>query len=301
MRNRLDLPVELEREIFEIAAKADIGTALRLAVVARRVQAWVEPIIYSQVVVAHAPDASQFQIQNTRTILAHRIRAQLHNSKNKKKDPLAHVPRFIRTIPLRSASFFARNVRRLYVGHLSEPELVTVLSACTGVAELGWCACTLSPPVAAALSALPLRRLAVDHTFAFDALPPAPLARLTHLDLAFHEVSYLPLLPPLQHLRALTHFSAAFGRAVPPPSWAAPVFDACPALRIVLFYSDQMYMEQISGLRPRHPDPRVVVMLPPVGDWTARWVHDAWPLAEEVVRERRTIAAAEKAAAALDL
>lgn len=37
---KLDLPTELEREIFEMAANADIGTALRLAVVARRVQTW---------------------------------------------------------------------------------------------------------------------------------------------------------------------------------------------------------------------------------------------------------------------
>jgi hypothetical protein len=38
--NKLDLPVELEREIFELAASTDVGTALRLAIVARRVQSW---------------------------------------------------------------------------------------------------------------------------------------------------------------------------------------------------------------------------------------------------------------------
>ncbi|KAJ7876503.1 hypothetical protein B0H14DRAFT_2568216 [Mycena olivaceomarginata] len=34
--HKVDLPVELEREIFELAASADVATALRLAVVARR-------------------------------------------------------------------------------------------------------------------------------------------------------------------------------------------------------------------------------------------------------------------------
>jgi hypothetical protein len=32
-------------------------------------------------------------------------------------------------------------------------------------------------------------------------------------------------------------------------------------------------------------------MQQPVGGWTARWVHDAWPVAENIVRERREIAA----------
>ncbi|KAJ7726695.1 hypothetical protein DFH07DRAFT_1066651 [Mycena maculata] len=242
-----------------MVAKADIGTALRLAVV-----------------VTHASETAQ--IQKTRAILAHHIRAwQPHhtNLKNKKKDPLAHVHRFIRTIPLSPVSFSSRHVCRLHIGHLSKPELVTVPGACTGVAELGWWACTLSSPVAASLAALPLRRLA------FDALPPPrpPLASHTSTSPSMRRPTS-PFTPPLQHLRALTHLSAAF---ILPTSWAAPVFAACPALRV------------ISGVTPH-----VVVMLPPVGDWTARWVHDALPLVEEVVRERRTIAAAEKAAAALD-
>ncbi|KAJ7726697.1 hypothetical protein DFH07DRAFT_970404 [Mycena maculata] len=204
------------------------------------------------------PDTAQFQIQNTRAILAHRIRAQLH------------VLRFVRTIPVSPRVL----LRLLHV-------LLTVLSTCTGVAELGWCACTLSPPIAAALVALP--SAASPSTTPSSSTPPhAPRPRLPR---GAH--------PPPCSLRSST---SAPSRTSPPPL-AGPIFDACPALRIVLFYSDQMYMEQIS---PRHPDPRVVVVLPPVGDWTARWVHDAWPFAEEVVRERRTIAAAEKAAAALD-
>ncbi|KAJ7108787.1 hypothetical protein C8R44DRAFT_986709 [Mycena epipterygia] len=297
---KLDLPVELEREIFEIAAKADVGTALRLALVARRVQAWIEPIIYSRVVVAHAPEAAAVT-RVPRITLAR----QISRAQKPRKAPKVHVPRFIRTIPFRPASFFERHVKRLDLGNLTEPELVTVLTTCTGILELGWWGSTLTAPVALAFGALSLHRLSVDHSFNFHfpGINVAPMfATITHLDITWIDHILPPRLPPLEKFTALTHFSATH-RLNPDNRWCDDVLEACPRLSVLLVFSDQMYYEQISGFRPRHADPRVVVMLPPVRDWTARWVHDAWPLAEGVVRERRNLAIAEKlekAASALD-
>ncbi|KAJ7735748.1 hypothetical protein B0H16DRAFT_1575280 [Mycena metata] len=292
--NRLDLPVELEREIFELAASTDVGTALRLATVARRVQAWVEPIIYSRVVVAHAPEVDRLT-QQSRAILAGRI-ARVNASKKTPKE--AQIPRFIRTIPLRPASFFSRHVKCLHVGNLTEPELVAALSACTGISELGWWAATVDPAVAAALHSLRLVRLSVDHSFDFARLTTSRFfSTLTHLDLVFHNSSLatLPTLPRLERFTALTHFSIAHNFILPPLAWCDDVFGACPRLKILLRFSDTLFYEELSGLRPRHANLRVVVMIQPVGSWTTRWVHDAWPLAEDVVRERHAHAAAERA------
>ncbi|KAJ7112772.1 hypothetical protein C8R43DRAFT_1040472 [Mycena crocata] len=298
MPRKLDLPVELEREIFELAAKADVRTALRLAIVARRVQVWVEPIIYSRVVVAHAPAAS-LQLSYAHDIQWERSA----RGRRSKKAPQIPVLRFIRTIPFRPASFFARHVKQLLLGNLTEPELVTVLSTCTGIAELGWWSSTATAPVMAALATLKIDRLSVDRSFDLlaAATPAAAMfANVTHLDITMEPDDYnMPALPPLQSFRSLTHFSMVFGRFLPasPENWLNEVLKARPSLNILVLFSDRIHNEQIAGLRPRNPDPRVVVMLPPVGEWTARWVHDAWPLAEEVVRERHKLAAAEKAAA----
>ncbi|KAJ7464979.1 hypothetical protein B0H11DRAFT_69018 [Mycena galericulata] len=307
-RSKLDLPVELEREIFEMAANADVGTALRLALVARRVQSWIEPIIYSRVVVAEAPNVAV----PPREVRALRGYRSLHKSKSKRAAPQVNVPRFIRTLPLRPASFFTHHVKRLHLGNLSEPHLLAVLAACTGATELGWWGSDLTAPVATALVRLPLTRLAVDQTFHFHFFLPGTcigtsigtaFARLTHLDLTFAGIAGLPALPPLDPFPALTHLSLSFMGLIPVslPTFVAPVFEprtGAPRIRILLILSETFYYDQLTGVRPRHPDPRVVVMLPPVGSWTASWVHDAWPLAEDVMRERRARVESDKAAAA---
>ncbi|KAJ7359736.1 hypothetical protein DFH08DRAFT_846859 [Mycena albidolilacea] len=292
--HKVDLPVELEREIFELVASTDVATALRLAVAARRVQVWVEPIIYSKVVVAHAPE-DRLQMQYARTVLWDRT-ARAQRSQKASNQP--KIPRFIRTIPFRPESFFARHVKSLQIGHLSELELVTVLSACTGISELGWWANVLTPLVIAALNLLTLRRLSVDPSFDFARLTTAPMfATITHLDICFHNYLGQQVLPPLVRFSTLTHFSVHHS-LVPSPTWCDDVLELCPRLKILLRFSDKLFFEELSGLRQRHADLRIVVMQQPVGVWTARWVHDAWPVAENIVRERRKIAAAERKATA---
>ncbi|KAJ6557837.1 hypothetical protein B0H19DRAFT_1148719 [Mycena capillaripes] len=294
--NRLDLPVELEREICELAASADVGTALRLATVARRVQAWVEPIIYSRVVVAHPPEVSA-QTQYSRSILRGRTaRAQI--SQRAPKQIQAH--RFIRTIPLRPASFFARHVKCLQVGNLSEPELLTVLSACTGISELAWWSSTVTTPLAAEIHFLTLRRLSIDPSFDFTRLnvTSSLFSTITHLDMCCPN-HYGVVSTPLERFPSLTHYSITHGTYAPPLTWCDDVLKACPRLKILLRLSDTIFYEELAGLRPRHPDLRVVVMVRPVGSWTAQWVHDSWDLAEDIVRERRALAAAERAAKAI--
>ncbi|KAJ6609053.1 hypothetical protein B0H10DRAFT_2065766 [Mycena sp. CBHHK59/15] len=305
--NAPDLPLELEREIFEMAAKADVRTALRLAVVARRVQTWIEPIIYSRVVVSRRPDLPSGALApvTSGSMSASRRLALSRAQRSPRKATPVQPPRFIRTLPLRPAAFFARHVKRLHVGNLSEQDLVAVLSACTGISELGWwmTKCNWDADVVKLLGSLPLQRLSIDYTFSLDNLGirSAPIFRtVTHLDMTFEDHYLPPRVGPLEAFTALTHVSNTFGRATPANvvSWCDDIIKGCPRLRILLILSDGIYLDQVAGFRPRHADPRVVVMLPPVRDWTSRWVHDSWPLAEDVFQERKKLAAAEKAAEA---
>ncbi|KAJ7634466.1 kinase-like domain-containing protein [Roridomyces roridus] len=293
--------IELERVIFELAAHSDILTALRLAVVARRVQDWIEPIIYSRVIVTRDREQSQ-DAQPTyeaRMSLSYRMNKSKKAPVLKKKE--APIPQFLRTLALRPAAFFAKHVQQLRVGRLADVELVAVLEACTGATELGWWACQLTDAVCTALARLPLTRLAVDHTFDFQFPQLAEsnvISRLTHLDVTFIDSSWNISLPSFEPFTALTHLSVAYGSQLPTTLVAFdPLLDPArrPRLQILLLLSETMYFDQLTGVRPRHPDPRVVVMTPPIGGaWSTRWVHDAWPLAEEYMRDRRALAKAER-------
>ncbi|KAF7326295.1 hypothetical protein MKEN_00482700 [Mycena kentingensis (nom. inval.)] len=283
-RNRVDLPVELERIVFESAARNDVGTALRLTRVAQRVKIWVEPILYSRVVVARANDPTivdrpEFQ----------RTKKQLAAAKAPKK---AAVLPFIRTIACRPAEFFAQHVKVLHVAHLTVLELRTVLSTCTGIVELSWRQCTISKAIIALLNPLKLTRLSVDATYSPIHFPSPKLAQIhsavTHLDLQFGS-----LVPNLHTLPALTHLCLA-SEAQQTQNWSATLFSQSPKLQIVLHLSTPAHWTTVMRRNQGQPlaDPRLVVMLPP--DAGSLPAHDLWPVTERIVRGRREIAAAEE-------
>lgn len=60
-----DLPTELEREIFETAARMRPGSALDLVLVARKVRTWIQPLIYEMVTLG-TDDTSLFRICRAR-------------------------------------------------------------------------------------------------------------------------------------------------------------------------------------------------------------------------------------------
>ncbi|KAJ7222832.1 hypothetical protein B0H12DRAFT_1151058 [Mycena haematopus] len=272
----MDLPPELQREIFETAARADMGTALSLAVVSSGVQAWVEPIIYARIVVARNPALPIARPTGGKFIDSLRL-------------------------SLRPRSFFARNVKSVLLGLLHPVELLLILSTCTGVTELGWWgARRIGPMVEAAMGALPLRRFAVDSTFLapFHNIPDhtaltSTLAYLTHFDLNLVRL-LLAGFPALTHFSLLypAHLSTSDTIKVNTSAWADPVLAAAPRLCVFLLFCDAVYYEELDGLRPRSTDLRVVVRTSPrEGEGGhrpgSRWFHDAWPLADEIVRDRK--------------
>ncbi|KAF8868800.1 hypothetical protein BD779DRAFT_1591568 [Infundibulicybe gibba] len=63
------LPPELERDIFELAARTHRGTAVNLTLVARRVQIWIERVIYEVVSLSDRNKCSSFlRTLNTRSV-----------------------------------------------------------------------------------------------------------------------------------------------------------------------------------------------------------------------------------------
>ncbi|KDR67513.1 hypothetical protein GALMADRAFT_258131 [Galerina marginata CBS 339.88] len=103
-KNGVVLPYDLERDIFELAARAFPGHAVKLCTISRYVQEWMERIIYETVVLDL---------------------------------PLFTTKLFLRTFYSRPTNFFARNVKRLYMTNfLAFPEAREIVAACAGLTDL---------------------------------------------------------------------------------------------------------------------------------------------------------------------
>ncbi|KAJ7049938.1 hypothetical protein C8F01DRAFT_1001456 [Mycena amicta] len=180
-----DLPYELEREIFELTARAYPEFAPQLALVCKYVQTWVEAVIYETIVVG-APNRTQ------------RL--------------------FLNTVAVRPPSFFGRTVRNLHIATgLSAHHAHRLLTICTSLSSLTcWSPLLISPNELYALldRSLYLRRLSIDASLLWapissaDAHHPSfahPLfAKLTHLEIVnppwWFGWSPLLALPRLTHL-----------------------------------------------------------------------------------------------------
>ncbi|KAF7315934.1 hypothetical protein MIND_00110200 [Mycena indigotica] len=172
-----DLPYELEREIFELTARAFPEFAPQLTLVCKYVQAWVEAVIYETIVLSFKHD------------------------------------RFLDTFSARPPSFFARTTRHLHIATgISHSQARKLLETCTSLTSLTcWSSLLTSiDELSALLSSFPyLRRLSIDASFLWNPVyPPAidhPLfSKLTHLEVVnppwWFDWTPLLALPPLTHL-----------------------------------------------------------------------------------------------------
>ncbi|PPQ65347.1 hypothetical protein CVT26_000062 [Gymnopilus dilepis] len=258
-----ELPTELQREIFVVAAKRNRGSALQLVLVAKRVHSWVQPTIY-EIVSLGSNDT--------------------------------HL--FLRTINSLPAEFFAFHVKKLCLSvSVSARNAAKIVSVCKGVTDLAFWVDYLgvqgfrAEAITSSISALPLRRLSIEFKH-FLSLFPDPNTRhvwddsLTHLDLIFWTHETAPVIPPLPKLSILTHLALRLSHNQPSDDSLHAILSACRSLRVLVIFDDPETSEETAW----SADPRVVFMPYPqniVGEWEAQARDDdnnVWTRAEELVR-----------------
>ncbi|KAJ7213079.1 hypothetical protein GGX14DRAFT_696956 [Mycena pura] len=185
-RSLAGLPYELERDIFELTARAHPGSAPQLALVCGYVQTWVEAVMYETIVLGQ---------------------------------PSAKQTLFWRTFAARPPAFFAKNIRALHLATgVSDPRVGALLAVCTDLAAL---TCWAANPLATREALLdrlsgpgpmsPLRHLSINAATLWpraDNLTHRLFARLTHLELVNPPAwfDWAPLLAP-GALPRLTHLA----------------------------------------------------------------------------------------------
>ncbi|TFK38029.1 hypothetical protein BDQ12DRAFT_723782 [Crucibulum laeve] len=260
-----DLPVELQREIFTTAALTDPSSALRLALVARHVNAWTQPLIYDTVTLGSDDTAL-----------------------------------FLRTLNSRPREFFALYVKRLCLSvSVSADDAVCILSVCSGVVHLAlWIDYLGAFPdrsVSPLVSHLHLLSLSMElkHFMNLCLAPVNPhdswWRSLTHLDIIFWTNEISPIIPGLDRLVSLTHLALRPREMLAEESLAC-IFSVCRRLQVLVVLLDEfdLMLDPVP-----FADRRVVFMPYPdvVQDWEApsRGLPDTWSRAEELIRGHERI------------
>ncbi|KAJ7241570.1 hypothetical protein C8J57DRAFT_1560745 [Mycena rebaudengoi] len=196
-------PLELEREIFEIAATHHPETMPTLLLVSQRVLEWIEPLLYRTLVVRRT------------TLVLGRIAAR-------RLDP-ANI------LHLQPAKW--RHVQHLLAWE-SHSDLLPVLPLCGHVERLGLHGA--DPSMVTALEDMPLlvQHLSFINISTLDAIDPSrPLFwTLTHLNM-FAGIEGQPLDFQFAQLSALTSLGMHGGRH--PPFFIA-LLQSCPKLHVLV-------------------------------------------------------------------
>ncbi|KAJ6452310.1 hypothetical protein C8R47DRAFT_1169252 [Mycena vitilis] len=267
------LPKELERYIFDIAAHASperIPTFLR---VARRVQIWLEPLLFNTV---WANDSSH--VAKTKAVLT--------------------------AMDSRPPEFFQRSVRQLFIetSTLIPPYKTSeLLSLCSKAVNFALFSHFPAPALLPILGGMRLRRLSASLTCIFGTSRAIdlthPLFRsITHLEVFDHGVfqhqEYPEVATRLAALPALTHL--CLNDMVTWPALRAILAD-CTYLKVLVnlwssYACAQVRADEFKGITPFR-DLRLVVAW--VRDWAGDWEQgaagggDFWIAAEKLVAGRR--------------
>jgi len=233
----LELPYELEREVFELTARAHPKCAPQLALVASYVQTWVEAVIYETIVLGAASHKQDL---------------------------------FWRTFSSRAPTFFSKNVRALHLATGAKREqALRILSVCANLSSL---TCWADPLAAreefCALLSPNLRRLSINASIlwsrtgltTFPDLTHPIFARLTHLEVV-NPPSWFDWAPLLEGtLPNLTHLAFGDLHAVHVPSMVDFFVDAlaCDAPRLEMLIAVSQDEHLLSALRKEITDARLL-------------------------------------------
>ncbi|PPQ97218.1 hypothetical protein CVT26_000743 [Gymnopilus dilepis] len=262
------LPPELERKIFEFGALEHCGSAPTFALVAKRVKDWVEPILYSTIVVSSVADYL--------------------------KPPLIHRERskYLKAPHFEKATRYAQNV---LLHHYDERLLFEVIRNCHKVENLAlWGLGTRSyAHYARIITILPLKILSVDvgrllrtedGLFRFCA---ASFMNLTHLDIInLHDCRNIEDWEEISQLPRLTHLALDF----PDAEFIKMVLEDCKVLHILVLFLAQDE-EAYQGLDEIRSDVRVIKLSGLLSS-TDIWIRgasggeDFWDKAEVIYSRR---------------
>ncbi|KAF8808891.1 hypothetical protein BYT27DRAFT_7337567 [Phlegmacium glaucopus] len=194
--------LDLLRHIIDAAALADRRTALTLAVLSKMTQAWVEPIIYTDVNLRHESSG----------------RAFLYTMRTSKTKP---------------PSFFARHVKSLVICSDIEPWLVVdILSVCRGIVNFSyWATPSLSIRQLSSPRFKSISDQGDDHSG-----PSTEVVAPQRISALFHENHIYPLKPHfnLDFFSRVTHLSI-LNSWEEWTTWTHAGFDAMPALTHIKF------------------------------------------------------------------
>ncbi|KAJ7750313.1 hypothetical protein B0H16DRAFT_1887915 [Mycena metata] len=269
------LPLELEREIVEIAIRTnhkDATVKLNLSSVAHRFHLWVDEIFYESLTIdARKTSASSLRLFPT----------------------------------LKPAGFFATTVKALSLLLLSDDQMAGILAVCTGVQELA--IYTIGPCQLSIFARLPLRRLCIT-TFVPAPAPSSPIASaptwfstLTHLDLGHvgppdAKKALSSDIPT--RLPRLTHLALDVSTGTPAAAKRSCARSGCPGLQVLVLFAERKDIRAPKYQKLYAFDHRIVLrehVLNNIEDWEAPLlgVSDFWTHAESIVAERVRLAQPE--------
>ncbi|KAG2135422.1 hypothetical protein DEU56DRAFT_858210 [Suillus clintonianus] len=253
------LPFELEQGIFENAANSDRRSALSLVLVARRVQFWVEPVVYKCVALKYGGSESARVLEG-----------------------------FISALKTRPASFFARYVKTLLLSDIPACYMMEILAVCTGLTDLRIWPHTPSPVthfvVTSSIRPTHLS-FSAEHLAARGRGPNFALPfyqELTHMELHDTWGQLMTWAPNFAMLPHLTHLALVFGSPFSCGSVASYGLNAilanCSKLKVCvlrcMLSEDELRFGQDAVIANSIVDPRVVVV-----GWhrsRARWADGLW-------------------------
>ncbi|KAG1752784.1 hypothetical protein EDB19DRAFT_1669710 [Suillus lakei] len=273
------LPFELEQDIFENAANSDRRSALSLALVARRVQSWVEPVIYKCVALQYGGSESARVLDG-----------------------------FISALKTKPTSFFARYVKTLLLSDIPACYMMEILAVCTGLTDLRIWPHTpsLVTHFVVTSSIRPTYlSFSAEHLAAHGPHGRAPdfalpfYQELTHLELHDTWGQLMTWAPSFAMLTQLTHLALVFGSPFSCGSIASyglsTILINCSKLKVCvlrcMLSEDELRFGQDAAISNSIVDPRVVVV-----GWRrsqARWAGglwnekaDLWNQAEVIIAKR---------------
>ncbi|KAJ7159258.1 hypothetical protein C8R43DRAFT_994274 [Mycena crocata] len=265
------LPAELEREIFELSAYAQLRSIPSLILVAQRVKIWIEPILYRTFVVGHQTSVTEWS------------------------SPRMPSNDFLRLLDSRPATFFRDHVRHVLCDECTTVELEVILTKCSGTQDFCSLPFQLESTLLPLIAAMAPRRLDIPLTPLFQPGPidlAHPLfLRVTHLCLDSNQLDTVDWLLTLASLQCLTHL-ACFPANNGSHGLLSGALAHCPHLLLLLlvWYNAEDIDVQISA--PFAHDPRFVQLA--VERYVEEWEAEArggegyWRRANAIVQERHS-------------